>query len=463
MTEMEGFDPGEDGTEGAVHSMIRTLLVVPFSLTLLLSMTFPAASAFGADPTEAVPLLAGVGRSDITPEPGMPMAGYGDRKNRPSAGVHDRLACRALYLEKGDLSVCLVSCDILVITPELRDAVMARLADLRIDVVLLAATHTHAGPGGFKKGWAVEKMLMGSHTESMLPFLADRVAEAVHSAAESTAPATVGFATGEAARLIHNRRDGEAVADPEVGLLRVDGPGGNPLALAVGFSAHPTVLSPENLEFSGDYPGLTTGRLEAAAGATSLFFIGANGDQEPRFPGYAEWEEPLPRQFEEADKIAEALSGEALRVMEAVEMSPVHTFEAVERVVELPRVNLRASCFYYLFAPVMRLLFRGIFDDEAVFQAVRIDDLLVVAVPAELSAGFGRSLKEAVGVGSTLLVGLANGSIGYVLEEEDYRSGGYEACMSFYGPTFDRFVLDQVRRTVGALGGPGPARSGEGL
>ncbi|MFC1890739.1 hypothetical protein ACFL4G_13395, partial [Thermodesulfobacteriota bacterium] len=55
------------------------------------------------------------------------------------------------------------------------------------------------------------------------------------------------------------------------------------------------------------------------------------------------------------------------------------------------------------------------------------------------------------GRGRTMIVGLANGSVGYVLEEEDYRAGGYEVFVSFYGPGFEDFIMENVRASTGAL------------
>jgi len=430
-----------------LQTLIFFFLAVP-------ALGFPIISGtvFAAGPDGSPVLLAGVGRSEITPEPGGPMCGYGDRGNLPSVGIHDRLYCRSLFLQQESLRIALVSCDMLVYTPELREAVMERIAGAKVDHVMLAATHTHSGPGGYKKGWLIGRLVMGTYSEAMFDFLADRIAEAVVASSRRLRPATVGSGTGAAPELIRNRRHEGGPTDPEVGLLRVDGRDGAPLALVVNFAAHPTVLSPENLDYSGDYAGLTARRIEEATGAVVLFFIGANGDQGPCCPGYGEWDEDHERQIEQAEAIARALSEETLRIMDFIDTSSCRTLETAHRLVDLPRVNLRASCFKYVFAPLLRLLFHGIFYGETVFQAVRINDLVMVGVPAEISSAIGGKIKEEHGRGRTMVVGLANDGVGYVLEEEDYGTGGYEACMSFYGAEFDGFIVDQVRATVDVLG-----------
>lgn len=44
-------------------------------------------------------LKAGVGKSDITPEVGVELAGYGPFLERKSTGIHDPLFWKALLLE----------------------------------------------------------------------------------------------------------------------------------------------------------------------------------------------------------------------------------------------------------------------------------------------------------------------------------------------------------------------------
>lgn len=396
-------------------------------------------------------LMAGVGTTDITPGPIGPMCGYGDRKGKPSTGVHDRLKCRSLFLGNGELGICVVSCDMLVITPELREAVLARVASSGIDYVMISATHTHSGPGGYKEGWAIEKFLMGSYSEAMFDFLADRIAEAVLASSATTVSATVGFSSGEAPGLVRNRRHDDGPTDAQVGVLRLDGPDGGLLALVVNFSAHPTVLSPRNLEYSGDYAGLAASRIEKETGAAVLFLLGANGDQKPHYEGYSDWDEPLDRQMEQATRIAEALSTKVIGVADSIRTSSCRELDMAQLEVKLPPVNLKASCFKYALVPVARLLFRGLFYDTALFQALRIDDLVIAAVPAELNGTLGIRLKEELGQGRTMIVGLANGSVGYVLEEADYRTGGYEVCASFYGPAFDRFIRSNTIDAAASL------------
>ena len=391
---------------------------------------------------------AGSAIGEITPSPGSPMSGYGDRGNKPSQGIHDRLYCRCLFLEMEELRIALISADLAAFSPELRTAILEKLTDLNLDLVFLAATHTHSGPGGYKKGWAIEKFLMGTYSQSLFDYLASRVATTIREAQLHPLPARIAHGKGSAPDLSRNRRHEGGLAATDVGFLRVEDLQGEPIALVVNFSAHPTVLGPRNLLYSGDYAGMTAYRLEAFVGAPVLFFAGMLADQKPHYPGTEEWSDNLEEQFDQAEKIALDLSREVTRIMATSVPEPVSILRANERWVRLPKVDLRARCFYYVLTPLLRTLFRNIFHDDTLFQAIRVNDVFLAGVPAEISAELGNGIKKRMPSDQTMIACLANDTLGYVLTSEDYRTGGYEACMCFFGKNTGLFFSDQTLATM---------------
>jgi neutral ceramidase len=95
-------------------------------------------------------LLAGVGRADITPRPGMPTAGYATNGNT-GMGFRTRLYARVIYLKPVDKRpVALVQCDLLagseLVHRRLAEMV-ARKTDLDMGGIMMSGTHTHSGPG----------------------------------------------------------------------------------------------------------------------------------------------------------------------------------------------------------------------------------------------------------------------------------------------------------------------------
>jgi hypothetical protein len=59
----------------------------------------------------------------------------------------------------------------------------------------------------------------------------------------------------------------------------VDDREGNPIAVVTGYAAHPVVMGQRSYLLSQDFPGVTRRVVEAATGATCLYFTGAAGNQ----------------------------------------------------------------------------------------------------------------------------------------------------------------------------------------
>jgi neutral ceramidase len=95
---------------------------------------------------------AGFGRADITPPPGVGLAGNGPEGKR-AVGYRLRLFVRAMVLrDAGGESVALLVADLAHISPTLHRMTAARVAGrtgLTADRIVISATHTHAGPGHF--------------------------------------------------------------------------------------------------------------------------------------------------------------------------------------------------------------------------------------------------------------------------------------------------------------------------
>ena len=114
---------------------------------LLLAVAVPAAPAHAQQPPK---LQAGVGKADITPRLGYYLGGW-TRADRTAQGQHTRLHARALVLQRGDEKVALVAIDLFMVpggmVKHIGDALAAR--GFSEQNILISATHTHSGPGGF--------------------------------------------------------------------------------------------------------------------------------------------------------------------------------------------------------------------------------------------------------------------------------------------------------------------------
>ncbi|MBA2349804.1 MAG: neutral/alkaline non-lysosomal ceramidase N-terminal domain-containing protein, partial [Solirubrobacterales bacterium] len=115
---------------------------------LALAAAAPASAQAGSTSGQ---LRAGAGQADITPpKTGYYLGGW-TRADRLAKGQSTRLYANTLVLQRGTQKVALVSVELFSVAAGLQEDVAREVADLGFDqsTVLLAASHTHSGPGGF--------------------------------------------------------------------------------------------------------------------------------------------------------------------------------------------------------------------------------------------------------------------------------------------------------------------------
>lgn len=263
---------------------------------------------------------AGVGRADITVwRPGVGMMGWGMLHNYVERAATS-LSARAFVLQdvaSGE-RLAIVCCELAFISLALREAVVSRLAaqhpglGLSLERVMLLATHTHSGPGGFTH-YAFYNVTIPGFSQYVLDGLADGIVTAIVRAASGMAPARLGFDVGEFApdvELAWNRAITSYNRNPEVTpvteaeahlaidrklrLLRIDRDDGEHLGSINWFAVHCTSVHSDNLALHFDNKGYAAATVEDAlrghgtAAPIAAFAQGAAGDVTPnrrRHPG----------------------------------------------------------------------------------------------------------------------------------------------------------------------------------
>jgi neutral ceramidase len=115
-------------------------------------MALALSAALAAVPAgaHAATLSAGAGKADITPQTGYVLGGW-TRADRTGHGQHTRLFSRAIVLQRGNRKVALVSVDLFMIpgglVKQIADSLRSR--GFSEQNILISASHTHSGPGGY--------------------------------------------------------------------------------------------------------------------------------------------------------------------------------------------------------------------------------------------------------------------------------------------------------------------------
>jgi len=415
-------------------------------------------------------LTAGFSKVSISPPIGAPLAGFAARQGM-CEGIHDELFSRALVLENNGKTVAFVSLDVLAVSSEFTDRVRAYIEQktgIGKDAVMIASTHTHAGPVTVKTFFNPE----GTLDDVYMDMLAQAIEDSVSEAWEKRFPARVGVGSGYVTGIGVNRRTPDKKPiDEEIGIIKVEDTGGQTCAVLINYACHPTVLGSNNLLATGDFPYFAVEKVEQAIGANG-FAMFVNGTQGNISMGHSSELSAIGiitpgRTFERAaelgcklaDATLEALSG--IRTKENCELGaaisrvnfPLKDLPKIEEArqdfrkaeEDLARLSKGEAAAEVLMKAKSRALYASITNFYAQetahldghlpveLQAFRIGDAVFLAVPAEVFVEIGLELKRCTNH-QTYIVGIANGYIAYFPTETAYADGGYEVVSSKIAP-----------------------------
>lgn len=415
-----------------------------------------------ADAT-AAQLKAGVARQDLTPPLSMksPLGGYGARMNQPATGVHDRIFAKALVLDDGSNRFALVTCDLLGLPFPVKPEIMKHLAadGWTPEQVLILPSHSHASieMNAINPSNVFNIPQIGIHDQKLYEFTVANFVEVIRSAAKQLQPVQIGTSSQNIEGWNRNRRDDSTVIDNGLTVTRVDTLDDQPLAALVNFTAHPTYMTEKQMMFSAGWPGALQQTMESVIGddVTVMYYNGAQGDQAPRTrpgSGSSRWE--MAQRY-----------GLELGLVSAKQWSDIETHTDIPFAFHLASIDLPPTSWhpdfmstggkeYGLSEEIMRDLLPRMQPKSTTSGSLRLGDLLIVGIPGEMAAQMGMDLKAKAkkisGAAYPVIGGLANEWISYILSPEAYRTGKYEASISFYGetlgPTIVRGALNGIEK-----------------
>jgi hypothetical protein len=380
-------------------------------------------------------------------------------------GIHDPLLAQALVLDDGDRAVAIVALDICNVAREFTDDVRRRvqsLTGISPEAVLLNASHNHSGPPGVPRRSGVSLGQAPAAYDGYAAALPDLVAGAVFSAFYNRRPARIGAGMGSAPEISVNRVHRDDPKDEQVGVLRIDGDDGRPIATVARFSCHGTCMAGQTLLWNADFIAPLRDAVARERAGETLFLQGCAGDVAPWDFWFGN-DEAKRHTYENRDELGRRLGAEVLRVLPTVEMSADVRLGYSSRLLPIERRKLawdddeldlvgrslenaappefpeywtddlhttnsaqRFQLHYQRGAVRMYRDMRARQDDPLVVevQALAIGNVAaIVANPFELFNGPGLEIqaKSPFGSAPTLVLGYTNDYLGYLPRTQDFR------------------------------------------
>jgi hypothetical protein len=442
----------------------------------------------------AAELRAGAAVVNITPAPGIGLAGY--YFERGADGTNDDLFAKALVLEMEGTRAAFVTLDLISTTRPVVEAArraIEKTTSIPGANVMISATHAHTGPVLAERG--LREDAQGGSAEATQKYSAGLpalIAESVRLAAERLEPARAAAAVVLEPNLSFNRRyhmrDGSVgwnpgrlntnivqpagPIDPEVRVLYLDAPRGNepprPLATYVNFAMHPDTVG--GTRFSADYPAALARRLAEYKGPDMITLF-ANGTCGNINHVNVNWADPQKGPLEAA-RLGTVLAGDVFKAWMQLQPVTNGALRVSAEIVKLPLPELKPGAAEHARETVLRY---GMKDNRGFMEKVEAYKILDVAardgrphevevqvialgadvawvsLPGEIFVELGLAIKQASPFRHTFIAELANGAIGYIPNRPAYLEGNYEPVSARCAAGSGELLVESAVRQLRAL------------
>jgi len=408
---------------------------------------------------------AGAAVIDITP-PKLPVLVNGGMLSRYVDKIKTRVNARAIVATDGKTQIAIVVADSCMMSREVLDdakKMAASKTGIPTDRMLISATHAHSAPASMG--------CLGTDADpAYVPFLKEKLVEAIAAAQAELKPARIGFAKADAAEFTALRqwirrpdklaedpfgnlsvranmhagaKWDDAVGesgpeDPDLSLISIQTQDGKPLAVLANFSMHYF----GDKDISADYFGLFSEglqqRIDPPGKMVGIMSHGCSGDiyrvdykvpaeQRPK-PTIDEYTQGL------LDIAMKAYAG--IRYRENVEVAMAEKRMTLKyRVPDKQRLEWAQRIMAEVGDRIPKttpevyareqILLHERQQTEIVVQALRIGDIGIATTPNETYAITGLKIKAASPLPHNMVIELANGGDGYIPPPEMHAWGGY--------------------------------------
>ncbi len=386
------------------------------------------------------------------------LGGYGARMSKPAQGIHDDIKAKTLILDDGVKNFAIITMDILGFPPNVRPMIVDQLNSERWkeENILLLPSHSHTSLEMFainnKNIFGMPAI--GIYQPDLLDFVISKLVQLIRETDQNLVEVKAGTNQMTLENLNRNRR-GDAAVDRELTVTRVDEMDGQPLAVLVNWTAHPTIMSDEDMWVSCGWPGYLQREMESWIGddIIAMYYNGAEGDQSV-IAGLGG------SHYEKAENYGRKIAQHAITLYKDIEPRQDIKFDFTCQTASLPPPKPHPSFMqtggeeYQLDEEKVQGLLNQLFPQKTYISAVRLGDLMIIGAPGELIASIGMDIKaemKANNIEYPIIGGLANEWISYILTKKEYLEGGYETSVSFYGEELGKVIRTEMIDTAKKL------------
>ena len=414
-------------------------------------------------------LRVGAARIDITPA--------SDPANPPSGKyAHEKLYLRAIVLDSGAGRAALIGADQGGFSDAIWNSASKQIAaELQCPVanIIMSATHTHSGwgPGGYRAL---------TDPNAPPPPVVGQMVDAIRQAKAKLQPARVGFGTGRSYLNVNRGAvDSEthfwtqapnldAPSDKTVSVVEFLASSGEPIAVYMDYPMHPVNGFLAGFT-SADFAGAASRYVEQAFGdkAVAVFAQGASGDQNPLYlrpatnalasrgntpiTGYVMKREPIEAPIRDGkvnaapldpvvrDQLERVMDSEGVLLGEEV-IRVMSNIKRLDASPSLAAEQKTVTCPGRKRTDAGREGKPGTYVDgdpvEIRLGALRIGNIALTSVDAELYSAIGMRLKRESPMANTVMVTLANGRAdsGYIPNDTAYGADTFQVLGSKLKP-----------------------------
>ena len=401
----------------------------------------------------------GTAKLDITPEIGCHLVGYFN--DRISTDIHDPLFIKAISISDGEREIALITLDIIDVPRQIISSakeIIEKETGVKGDYILVSSTHTHTGP-------SAAEALATPGDPVYAKSLIKKIVDVFTMARKHRVPAEIAHASGNVHEEVHNRRwhmkDGttrmnpgymnpDAICpagptDPQLGLLIARDPVTKvPLALYANLALH-YVGTSNGLAISADYFEYFTSAMQRIAGADFMVIL-ANGTQgNINNCDFTRPQRTSRTPYQQIERVANVVAAEAWKAWNLlrdedfkpegvvdgrITMVPFKSRTATpEQIAEAKRIfadKEHVKFNEWVYARELVLLQDLPQEYPVPVHTLRVNDLGIAGLHGEVFVEIGLDIKARSPFPQTMVIGLANGSTGYIATDQALDEGSYE-------------------------------------